>query len=118
MYYAMDDMGDDHIKTLMEARDASEKWGLIHQFASDFGFAGIQFGHKYQDTFGLSLTDIPDFIRSSFRLTYHPGGMENIYQLSNDDDEQKWRKVLSESLHIAAAIGLEDVSLHPRYLPT
>ncbi|MBI4268162.1 MAG: sugar phosphate isomerase/epimerase [Chloroflexi bacterium] len=116
MYYAMDDMGDDNVKTLMEARNTSEKWGLIHRVASGFGFTGIQLGHKYQDTFGLSLTDIPDFIRSSFRLTYHPGGIENVLQLNNDDDEQRWRKLLSESLDIAAATGVEDVSLHPPVL--
>jgi sugar phosphate isomerase/epimerase len=113
MYFSMDDMGDENAKTLRETSGESEKWHLIHRIASDYGFAGIQLGHQYQDTFGLSLTSVPDYIRNSFRLTYHIGGTP---QLNSADDEQHWNKILSESIGIIETVGIEDVSLHPPIL--
>jgi len=110
LYFAMDDMGDENAKVLMETANESEKWQLVHQFASDFGFTGIQLSEKYGEVYGLSVVSIPDHIRSAFRLTYHIGG---THQLNTADDEQHWYKMLSESLDIAKAVGAEDVSLHP-----
>jgi len=86
-------MGDDRVETLMEARSASERWDLIFSFAATFGFMGIQLGQKYQDVFQLSLTDAPESIRKSFRLTYHIGG---VAQLNEIEDEWEWERIFSE----------------------
>jgi sugar phosphate isomerase/epimerase len=110
MYFAMDDLGDENAKSLSGACTESEKWHLVRQIASDFGFAGIQVSPVYRDRLGLSLTHIPDSIRNSFRLTYHPGG---VYQLNTAEGEDAAHRMLSEGLDIGVAIGAEDVSFHP-----
>jgi len=114
MYYGMDDIGDENIVRIEALNSRDEKWRCLSDIASGFDFEGIQLGHQYQDKFGLSLTDIPDFIRSSFRLTYHLGGITD--QLNTDDDEELWQRILSDSLHTARVIGAEDVSVHPPVL--
>jgi len=112
MYFAMNDIGDENVKTLIKAGSDSEKWHLIHKFASAFGFTGIQFGYEYQGAFGLSLANIPDFVCSAFRLTYHLELPRNGL-LNADDDVQHWHRMLSDGLDTAKVIGAEDVSFHP-----
>jgi sugar phosphate isomerase/epimerase len=113
MYYSMDNMGNENVVRLMQLSSDSEKWEFIAQIASGFGFAGIQIGPTYQNKYGLSFTCIPDYIRKSFRLTYH---IEGIYHLKTTEDEEKIQERLAESLKIAVGMGAEDVSLHPPLL--
>jgi sugar phosphate isomerase/epimerase len=110
MYFSMDDIGDENLKILLNMQSESGKWQLISKFASEFGFTGIQISPMYQDKFGLSLIRVPDYVRKSFRLTYHPGG---VYQLNTAAEELALHSMLSESLDIGVESGSEDVSFHP-----
>lgn len=113
MYFAMDDIGDEHIAHVTAHAGEDDTWRYIAQVVSDFGFTGIQLNPKYQTDFGLSLTRIPDSIRESFRLTYHLGG---LYHLNTPDDARFAYQKLEESLRIAKNLGIEDVSVHPPVL--
>jgi sugar phosphate isomerase/epimerase len=113
MYFAMDYIGVENVRAIKEIHDQSEKWRFIYNLASGFGFTGIQLFPAYESQFGLSFQSVPEFIRKSFRLTYHVGNLKDIAQLVTPDEVTKADTVLSNSLRLATLLGVEDVSIHP-----
>jgi hypothetical protein len=90
MYFAMDDIGDENVDMLRQISNELVKWRLIHDIASGFGFTGIQFSPAYPYKYGLTLSNVPDHIRHSFRLTYHLGDVPQL----NDDEVLTFREKL------------------------
>jgi sugar phosphate isomerase/epimerase len=112
MYFALEYLGIENVDRLKEIHSQSEKWRFIHNFAYESGFKGIQFYPAYENEFGLSFQSIPEYIRKSFRLTYHTGNT-GISRIITPDEIEKTDLVFSKSLQTASFIGAEDVSFHP-----
>lgn len=113
MYYAMKSIGDENITRLKGISDSDEKWRFISNIACDFEFTGIQLELRYSDEYGIHLNRIPDYIKESFRLTYH---IEYLYHMLSAKDEEYLSELLRDNLHVADILGVEDVSLHPPVL--
>ncbi len=113
MYFSMDDIGQENVDSVRMVPDSASKWRFIDRVASEFGFTGIQLCPKYPEEYGLDTVEVPDYIRRSFRLTYHFG---DCGTLLDDEDQQRWSGVFAEGLEIASKMGAEDVSLHPPVL--
>lgn len=114
MYYAMDDIGLDHIDPVRRLRDAAEKWHYIDNLAREARFDGIHITRDfYQKELHLPLDTIPEHIRR-YRLTYHLGG---TYSLMTDEEYGRVGLAIDNALEFARGNGIEDVSIHPPRVP-
>lgn len=114
MYFAMDEIGSGNAVKLEKLTSTAEKWQFIDAAAKQYGFEGIQVTnasiYKKND---IPLDKLPDHIRK-FRLTYHVGG---LHDLSQEGADAHYSQVIADSFHSAVTNRMEDVSIHPPYLP-
>lgn len=114
MYFAMDDLGLDSLEAIRQLPTAGEKWRRIDALAREAGFEGLHLSPSlYTERLGLSLAALPDYVQR-YRLSYHPGG---LYDLTASDGHALLTARLSEALSWARQNRMEDVSIHPPYLP-
>jgi sugar phosphate isomerase/epimerase len=109
----MKNLGDENVAILGQIRDEEDKWQFIQNITDSFGFSGIQFESRYTREYGMSLENVPDYIKESFQLTYH---LEYLNHMNTTEDEENLNKILNDILPVAVTLGVEDFSLHPPVL--
>lgn len=113
MYFAMGDIGFDKLEKLMALSHESEKWQFLSRTADEYGYEGIQVSDSYYKKLGLFIDVLPDCIRK-FKVTYHVG---SLYDLSADEQYSAYKSAIAAAYKSAISNGIEDVSIHPPYLP-
>lgn len=110
MYFAMDEIGNDSLQTVLHYDCPGDRWRQLSEIADRFGFRGVQLtSHFYAETMGLPLLEMPACMYK-YRLSYHIGG---VRRLRTVEEMNEWSRLLEQGLSLAVLHSMEDVSLHP-----